>query len=186
MVEIVTIHSSKGLEYPIVCCPFVFVGEGLRPGFKKLYDESQSAYQVIYDATEKNKVDLLNAQLAEDVRLLYVALTRAQYHINLSWGLSPAVEKSALWQVLFDCQKHPKKDSVDHEMLFQFFSQDKHIALNPKWPIKDIGQAGNGVSEDETAKHLKQEGLFFANSFLLLACILVPTCNMKEKDILSC
>lgn len=83
LVQIVTIHKSKGLEYPLVFLPFMFSG---RP--------AQEA--VFYDEEGKLTVDLLNQEanllraererLEEDMRLLYVALTRAKYRCYLGFS----------------------------------------------------------------------------------------------------
>ena len=91
-VQIVTIHSSKGLEYPIVFCPYISYGEYLRPRDKKAL--------VYHDKDEDNKLKLnispvsnsseeaqvLEELLQEDLRLFYVALTRAKNHCAISWG----------------------------------------------------------------------------------------------------
>ena len=85
LVKVVTVHKSKGLEYPLVYLPFAvtarktdrrnrsffeFVtGDGVRRIDLALSDESLSA------------VD--RARIEEDLRLLYVALTRARHFLWL-------------------------------------------------------------------------------------------------------
>ncbi|XBC44248.1 MAG: UvrD-helicase domain-containing protein [Buchnera aphidicola (Schlechtendalia peitan)] len=66
-IEIVTIHKSKGLEYPITCIPF----------FTTHYD-SHNSFNIFNDTISKTK----NSKkiLSENMRLLYVALTRAIVH----------------------------------------------------------------------------------------------------------
>lgn len=80
-VMITTIHKSKGLEYPVVMLPFLyFRGIGGDPG--NYHDENG---QLVRDLTEseisKNAVKL--EQLQEQMRLIYVALTRAKYSCYL-------------------------------------------------------------------------------------------------------
>ncbi len=87
--QIVTIHKSKGLQFPIVICPFLTL---LRPRAKRehaLYHRSDSHQRLVIDlAPEKNSNALEQAEreeYAEQLRLIYVALTRAadECHIYL-------------------------------------------------------------------------------------------------------
>ncbi|HEY5263786.1 MAG TPA: UvrD-helicase domain-containing protein, partial [Steroidobacteraceae bacterium] len=96
LVQIVTIHACKGLEYPIVFCPFLCDG-GTKSGGPSLqgYEyHDQSLLPVIdfndyaKDAPEliaiKGQIELEKA--AETVRLMYVALTRAVHRCYLVIG----------------------------------------------------------------------------------------------------
>lgn len=77
LVQIVTIHKSKGLEYDLVFLPFVF---SYREASEAKYYDSASD-KTILDIT-KQDASLQQAdkeRLAEDLRLIYVALTRAVY-----------------------------------------------------------------------------------------------------------
>ncbi|WP_432460744.1 exodeoxyribonuclease V subunit beta [Agarivorans sp. QJM3NY_25] len=75
LVQIVTIHKSKGLEYPIVMLPFIL---GFREASEALYHQGE---RFIYDldASEPAMEAACQERLAEDLRLLYVAVTRAVY-----------------------------------------------------------------------------------------------------------
>ena len=96
LVQIVTIHTSKGLEYPIVFCPFLGDGGtqfgGSRPEGLEYHD--QSLLPVIdFDRYDKDdpkllaiKAEIQVEQAAETVRLLYVALTRAVHRCYLAVG----------------------------------------------------------------------------------------------------
>ncbi|OLQ93928.1 exodeoxyribonuclease V subunit beta [Vibrio ponticus] len=77
LVQIVTIHKSKGLEYDLVFLPFVL---SYREASEAKYYDAQTD-STILDIT-KNEAALAQAdkeRLAEDLRLIYVALTRAVY-----------------------------------------------------------------------------------------------------------
>ncbi|GEM74018.1 exodeoxyribonuclease V subunit beta [Vibrio sagamiensis] len=85
LVQIVTIHKSKGLEYDLVFLPFVFSYREANEA--KYYDADND--RTILDITN-NEASLKQAdkeRLAEDLRLIYVALTRAVYACFI--GASP-------------------------------------------------------------------------------------------------
>ncbi|GAA6134952.1 exodeoxyribonuclease V subunit beta [Oceaniserpentilla sp. 4NH20-0058] len=104
LVQIVTIHKSKGLEYPIVFLPFN-------------WDGKESKDELFFDeATQSNVCDLvgdfqlqrIQEGLAEEVRLLYVGLTRAASkcyvtmpEVSGTKRLDESVKSSALSHVLF-------------------------------------------------------------------------------------
>lgn len=98
-VRIVTIHKSKGLEYPVVFCPFSWDRSQTYVGSKPpaTYDEgvgyhepTEHGYRYVRDlGSEEFAVNRRRAErevLAENVRLLYVALTRAVHRCYLAWG----------------------------------------------------------------------------------------------------
>ena len=82
--QIVTIHKSKGLEYPIVFCPFLWT-DAESPGHKELlfHDRDDPEKRLTFDlrgkkAGAKQHQDWQSEEVkAEELRLLYVALTRA-------------------------------------------------------------------------------------------------------------
>lgn len=87
LVQIVTIHKSKGLEYPLVFLPFIC---SHRSADTPLYHEADEAgNRTILDLTgaEESLAEADKERLAEDLRLLYVALTRGVYATWL--GLAP-------------------------------------------------------------------------------------------------
>ncbi|HDG1695238.1 TPA: exodeoxyribonuclease V subunit beta [Kluyvera ascorbata] len=85
LVQIVTIHKSKGLEYPLVWLPFI---ARFRKEKQAFYHDRES-FRAVLDLNESDEsLELAEAErLAEDLRLLYVALTRAIWHCSL--GIAP-------------------------------------------------------------------------------------------------
>ncbi|HEB4873722.1 TPA: exodeoxyribonuclease V subunit beta [Kluyvera ascorbata F0526] len=85
LVQIVTIHKSKGLEYPLVWLPFIARFRKVKQAF---YHDRES-FKAVLDLNESDEsLELAEAErLAEDLRLLYVALTRAIWHCSL--GIAP-------------------------------------------------------------------------------------------------
>ncbi|WP_460140348.1 exodeoxyribonuclease V subunit beta [Pseudomonas sp. S2_E01] len=80
LVKVVTIHKSKGLEYPLVFLPFVCSTKPVDGSRLPLHyhDEAGDA-QVSLKPTPALIALADDERLAEDLRLLYVALTRAQH-----------------------------------------------------------------------------------------------------------
>ena len=92
LVAIVTIHKSKGLEYPLVFCPFLWDGglgrgETLCAGVE-YHDEHGAAVMDFRPdaASPEVKAQLQRERAAERVRLIYVALTRAVQRCYLVVG----------------------------------------------------------------------------------------------------
>ena len=107
-VQVVTLHKSKGLEYPLVFLPYVGIGSMPRsPGRNvavhgddgrvlhwKLQEES-SGWK---DAVEAWK----RSERAEDARLLYVGLTRTRDALWLATGMFYCHQQSPLWTMVSD------------------------------------------------------------------------------------
>lgn len=104
-VQIITLHKSKGLEYPLVFLPFVGIGGGApnteanctvyANGRRELHwkldkDDSWSA------ASTRSAQE----QEAEDARLLYVGLTRAEHALWIAAGDLAGLAKTRLAPML--------------------------------------------------------------------------------------
>jgi exodeoxyribonuclease V beta subunit len=80
LVKVVTIHKSKGLEYPLVFLPFICSAKPVDGSRLPLhYHDATGKAQVTLKPTAELIVQADDERLAEDLRLLYVALTRAQH-----------------------------------------------------------------------------------------------------------
>jgi len=101
LVRIVTIHKSKGLEYSIVFLPFMWDVKGKRnqPNSYSVHNDDGSKHTLIYDESERDR--WYQEILAEEVRLFYVAMTRARYRCYLAWGNIKGAGSSAIAQCLF-------------------------------------------------------------------------------------
>jgi exodeoxyribonuclease V beta subunit len=100
-VKIITIHTSKGLEYPVVFCPFLWDGR-LWQKYEAdacFHDPSQNYRPVLNlggPDFEVHRALASREKLAEKLRLLYVALTRAVHRCYVVWGHIKEMENSAL------------------------------------------------------------------------------------------
>ena len=89
LVRIVTLHRSKGLEYPVVFLPFPWSakdGSGSLP--VRFHDPATGALRAdLASPPAPRHVEIAERErLAEELRLLYVGLTRARYRCTLTWG----------------------------------------------------------------------------------------------------
>ncbi len=101
LVRIDTLHGSKGLEYEIVFCPYLWdEGAGRANQEPYLFHDPAAGYRAVLelgsDRFEQGLERLREENLAESLRLLYVALTRARQRCYLPWGAVKASEGSAL------------------------------------------------------------------------------------------
>lgn len=102
-VQIATIHASKGLEYDIVFCPFLWDAvkdeetleqEGENEATKHPDKNEREAPQTRIGDAPGGKAAIRDAK--EGMRLLYVALTRAKYHCCLVAGDISGAQHSPL------------------------------------------------------------------------------------------
>jgi len=103
-VKLHTVHRSKGLEYPIVFCPFLWEGSRLNARRSRdtwqvytFHDESQGNIPVldIGSGNDEYQRAAEREALAENLRLMYVALTRAKHRCYMAWGKINLAESSA-------------------------------------------------------------------------------------------
>ena len=105
LVKIDTLHHSKGLEYGIVFCPYLWdeSGEQLNDRPFLFHDPAANDAAVLElgsDAFLENQSYRQQEVLAENLRLLYVALTRSRFRCYLPWGLNRQSRHSALCWLL--------------------------------------------------------------------------------------
>lgn len=100
-VEVVTVHRSKGLEYPILFCPDLWVngGGGSRPAAVTVLEPARPGERRALDARllddsppEPRRAEALarveEAEAREQRRLLYVALTRPLHQLHIYCGVN--------------------------------------------------------------------------------------------------
>ncbi|MEE4249183.1 MAG: exodeoxyribonuclease V subunit beta, partial [Alcanivoracaceae bacterium] len=88
LIRIVTIHKSKGLEYPLVFLPFICTFRAQEGKHLPLaFHDDNNALRMTLRPTPEDIQRADRERLAEDLRLLYVAVTRARYACWL--GLAP-------------------------------------------------------------------------------------------------
>ncbi|MDR8391586.1 exodeoxyribonuclease V subunit beta [Aliifodinibius sp. S!AR15-10] len=129
LVRIVTMHRSKGLEYPVVYCPFLWDGTSFSDyGMPFLYHDRANGHHASLDLNEKGSQDrqrhrLQSAveELSESLRLAYVALTRAKHYCTIVYESARGMEFSPLGYLLLGKEKIK-------EQLEDKISSDKNVS----------------------------------------------------------
>ncbi len=106
-VQVITIHRSKGLEFPVVLCPYMWGSYTPTIKVPVFHDKDSGNARTIDVAGEGNshtahQRDEIVEERGEDLRLLYVALTRAQHQAILWWVGANDCQHSPLSRLLFD------------------------------------------------------------------------------------
>ena len=133
-VQVLTIHRAKGLEFPVVYCPYLWdCGRGPDREAPAVYHDPASEFARMLDVgtahparelIEHRRLEL-DERRGEDLRLMYVALTRARHRMVLWWVRVKESEQSPLYRVLagrrldgsFDPRpKQPKDSEVEQRM----------------------------------------------------------------------
>ena len=130
LVQIITLHSSKGLEFPLVFIPFA---SSYKTAQQALYHNDEQQLEVDFLIQEQNLQKADFERLAEDIRLFYVAVTRAVYYCsigvwNISLGKSKKVSgfgQSALGCLLMSAKDQPDSHSQDNA---EVAITDQHIS----------------------------------------------------------
>jgi exodeoxyribonuclease V beta subunit len=94
LVKISTIHNSKGLQYPVVFCPYLWDYRQNRSDTFEYHEEKTFEYRINIEQKKNENYQLASRRaqfesIAEDVRKAYVAVTRAQYYVDLCWVNHP-------------------------------------------------------------------------------------------------
>lgn len=138
LVKIITMHASKGLEYPIVYLPFATTYR--EASEIKYHRDGKTVIEMC--PSEQGYIKAQRERLAEDIRLLYVALTRAVHFcsvgcFNIASGKSksPGIQNTALGFVLFGqnefkaaAEWHQMLQSIAHNYAFELDFQEVNNA----------------------------------------------------------
>ncbi len=102
LVQILTVHKSKGLQYPIVMLPFACMGRDPAPkGDAVAFTEGgQPRLDVGSNQLEDRRMLATQAERDESLRALYVALTRAEQSCWIGVAANKNIKSAALWQLL--------------------------------------------------------------------------------------
>ena len=154
LVKIVTIHKSKGLEYDLVWLPFLAV-PSKDPSKKDInIYYSKERDETLWDMENRNLNALYEETFAEELRLLYVALTRAKY--QMAFALPAQFDKkwNALHYVLSQGEIGKEialSATKDTETLLQAFKEkmQDNVEICTKPNLKALPALSINIKHDE-------------------------------------
>jgi len=145
LIQIVTIHKAKGLQYPVVFLPFAW--KFRKPRLPMVFHDEGEERQPLVVLDEENREHMhaaIHEHQAEERRLLYVALTRARYAIEICWGLTREMTKSSLAGLL-----HPTEPKTLDDLLtdLERITPDGHALSLVHWPPEHVGRLRTAVKD---------------------------------------
>jgi exodeoxyribonuclease V beta subunit len=147
-VQVITIHKSKGLEYPLVFLPFICATRPVKKGDAPIkWHDDQLELQIALHADQDSLARADEERLGEDLRKVYVALTRARY---LTWlGLAPinTEEPSAIGHLFGLSNKALRPHAL--EQFAQTIATPADICIVPHTPVTTQHYTGTSSSAPE-------------------------------------
>ena len=85
LIKIITIHQSKGLEFPVVFVPMLWSPPDFERGTPFYHQDEEAIFNLSDTIDDTIKLAVHNEVLSEELRLGYVALTRASQRCYVHW-----------------------------------------------------------------------------------------------------
>jgi exodeoxyribonuclease V beta subunit len=107
-VQVLTVHRSKGLEFPVVFCPYLWDAFSRRKGEPVVFHDADNGWLRMLDVAggdgdasyDQHFATQRDEQRGESLRQLYVALTRAKHQVVCWWASVKDSNHSALGRLL--------------------------------------------------------------------------------------
>lgn len=155
-VQIITMHRSKGLEYPVVFCPYLWNRSDRLAKEKNTitcHIDNEMQVDLGSDDFDQHRDIALQEELSEDLRILYVALTRAKYRCYVTWldnRSAKTPNQSALAYLLYPSTDIPFSEQ---QSILQQFVTD--IPNSFTYQILELGSQLQGTYQtSKTTKKL--------------------------------
>lgn len=153
LIRIVTQHGAKGLEYPVVFIPFATRHKDpLKFGNKSVsyleYHNEHGQLCLSLDGDEQAKMAMAKEAYAESIRLLYVAITRAEHRCYI---LTTAFDKYLFSPLGKTLQWQPEQD-IAHNLQQLVDKSPQDISLQ-KVCFDDITISSNLLQQRDTPLH---------------------------------
>lgn len=160
-VKVMTIHKSKGLEFPVVFCPFPW-DVPLRGGgkdflfFHDCSPEMRPTLDLSHEQKDEHRALSNRELLSENLRLFYVALTRAKSRCYMVWGRFRSAESSGPAYVLHQSSS----GSIDEKMEE---TRKKFTLLDDQGVLSDLREVVHGSAGGIRISRLpKKEGYTYS------------------------
>lgn len=147
-VRIVTTHVSKGLEYPVVFCPFLWGGMRDAGEIATFHRGSTMVKDFGSDDILLHRQQAQEESLAEELRLLYVALTRAKYRCYLYAGkINTAQSKAKSEKSALAYLFHSSESTRAAEQVVDILADEvkKLTAPEMESQLRELGSRSSGT-----------------------------------------
>lgn len=172
LIKIVTIHGSKGLEYPIVFIPYstsINTKAFQEKTINKYYDKKSG--ETVYKIGKGVK-GIVNQELIEEsMRLLYVAVTRASQRCYIGVASFKSFEKSSLAQFFKQESDGLIIQGEENTLVQEFDDSDLEnckslglINLNSATEVKLEPKIANNINIDSSWRILSYSSIIEDNS----------------------
>lgn len=156
VVQVMTVHSAKGLEFPAVILPYLsrkfkfdqepFIDDEIGIGFspanpEKSYESSQPSITAAIRKRQAQKT------IAEEKRLLYVAATRARDRLILSGSVNSSGEppRNSWFRWILDAldlTKTPIGSQIKIPVTIEILTEDSRTSVSFDLPIRIFQSLG--------------------------------------------
>lgn len=153
LIKIVTMHAAKGLQYPIVFCPFAWdvSSRPNQPEWQVIQrDTGTSELVATGKLSEPDKSRLADEELSERLRLLYVAMTRAE-------------EQLTIYAAYFNNNQHNTftyllegSDTATREQVEQTYAQEKQAENKLAMQLENWRRFLNNAPENTDIEWLEE------------------------------
>ncbi len=100
-VRVMTLHQSKGLEFGMVFLPFTAIRSSHNSELARFYDGKKRCLHLDPAHADIDTTTRIDAeQASENLRLLYVGMTRAKFGLRCGWGWVKELDLSSLGYLL--------------------------------------------------------------------------------------
>ncbi len=141
-VQIMTTFVAKGLEFPVVCCPSLSSATPEKPPDNIWWDHSSAERNIDIasdlawgsaTAQQERRNRALREIVGTNLRVLYVALTRARHHTAVWWLPTEGAWRTGLARTLFarDAYGHIDAELFGADSVPALSDHDSLTALEP-------------------------------------------------------
>ena len=183
-IQITTMHASKGLEYPIVLVPYpkgpLLKGPSVFTYQDRRYVDAAPNDEWTIDGLTSETRDALALDeiQGDDLRLMYVAFTRAKHQLVVWWAKSRGVEKGPLARLLFGDHEEISQPTkvLDGELARRtFFELQQKIGIDEEGELlMDVRELG--LSSETTINPVNK-----AHEFVERGSVSVFPANARER-----
>lgn len=147
LVKVVTVHKSKGLEYPLVFLPFACAFRATKAEDLPLkWHDDDGQLRVALSADDVALLQADRERLGEDLRKFYVALTRARYATWIGMAPLKSLHASAPGYLLAGGEAVPPADLAAR--LRDLRGGEAAIAIAPLPAVGDAHYRADSVDDE--------------------------------------